>query len=195
MREFETQAEVLRWLVVRGFKVSKSKLNRDVGAGNLRTNPDGVFEEKAVRIYAESLRAVGSDAEDAEKVELERRRELAEVKRKEAEADLAARRLAQDKGQFVPVEDFNQLAHDLAVVVRQVFEQFCDNNPTEIIHLVGGDPKLEEPLREYLRDELLDVRLHSMSKKRAWEFEEEEPVESADRSDQVCRQDESFVAG
>ncbi len=183
---FRTRADVLRHLEAEGWKVSKSKLYRDVDDKLLQPEADGCFSLRAVEAYAESYLQYGGATEDdkgdereAREVRLERER----LKARAAELDIELKeiRVNQEKGRLIEVDVHNQHMGAAAAILRDSQVTFFETRTKEIIYRCGGDPSREAETKNWLLEVSLDW-LHGFSRKVAHKVPKAQEAEEAEKA-------------
>lgn len=136
---FKTQTEARVFLNARGFKIGRSAFSNHVSDGLVSANADGVFEEQALLNYA-AAHLENKAAQVAQGMLEAKQGEVAaneEVKRKQAEwLDL---KLARERGQLMPREDFNREMAARMQFFAGELRQLAQRVAPLLIAAVGGD--------------------------------------------------------
>ena len=142
---------VLDYVAEHGRKLAKTKLYADVSKGRLKKQPDGTFRPRDVDKYLVSLPLAGTPEGLTEKVaDRQRRKEEADIRKAEAQAKREEFNLAVAQGKFLPRD---QIAAELAVravALRDALKNAMESAASDVIELVGGDPKQTSALLEYM---------------------------------------------
>lgn len=166
---FRTRADVLRHLESEGWKVSKSKLYRDVDDRLLQPEADGCFSLRSVEAYAESyLQYEGATdddkADEREARELRMRRERTKADNEDLDNRLKQLKVDREEGRLIEVDTYNQNMGAAASILRDSQVTFFETRTKEIIYRCGGDPAREPEVKDWLLDVSLDW-LHGFSQR------------------------------
>lgn len=169
---FETQKEVLAHLHQLGYKISRSRLSRDIQARKLRKK-DGIFSVGKIKRYAE-LELVETDSgkglSDRRAEKLQERKIRAEIKKLEEQALRAKIEREAIEGRYIERVDHELHMALAASVLESGLKYFYSLRAQEIIDLVGGSPARAGDLTAYLKQQL-DKQLAIFARSRKYEIE------------------------
>ena len=172
----KTQLDAVAFLKERGFKVSKSALNRDLKAGKISTNANGHFEENALLAYAVALKEPTATVENKALSSATTERLSADARFKHYQAERQKMRLEKEQGLLMPRMEHERNLAARALFFRREVENFIHLHGPGIIHLVGGDEFRLPDLREFWEKATADWM-------NAWAEEREFLVPDADEED------------
>lgn len=154
---FKNTGEVLRYLQEEsGRQIEKTKLYEDIRKGLLR-KADKKFRKVDVDKYAASLpRSTTPDGRVADAEARQARKEEAEIRIKEAQADREEKKNAIMDGKYVLREDVDQELAAKAVALNMGLKSKIEANALAIVTRVGGKPKRARTLVQSL-EELVDA--------------------------------------
>lgn len=155
-RHFETERSlpnilaVVEYLNLQGWKIAKSAGYKHQKAGMLRTSPDGTFKISDVERYAGAYlkRKDGSGSEKQD--DLQQDRQLAEIRKMKADADISEIKRNNMAGAYIPKERFEYELSRRAAVLKNDLQTFAASEASEIVGRVAGDASRIPDLIEYL---------------------------------------------
>lgn len=166
--------EVLEYISENGRKLGKTKLFGDIGLGRLRKQPDGTFKLRDVDRYMASLPMAGTPDTLAEKAaDRQRRKEEADIRKAEVDAEARAYDLEVKKGKYIPKEQVHLELAARAVTLASGLKTAFEAQGLDLVAAVGGDVKrtpafverlgniLDAALNEYSREMEFDVTFES----------------------------------
>ncbi|WP_394027505.1 hypothetical protein [Desulfovibrio falkowii] len=139
MRVYKTQLEAKAFLIDQGFKVSKSKFNRDAQERKIGTNADGQFEEGALLAYAAAHLTPAAQAENRALTDATVNRVAADADMKRIAAERGRLKLEKEQGLLMPRAQYEEDLAARAMFFRSEVESFGFRKAGEIITLVSGD--------------------------------------------------------
>ena len=162
---------VLAYIQENGKKVAKTKLYDDIGLSRLKKSKDGTFAVKDVDRYMASLPGLGtSESEAAGAADRQKRKEEAEIRRLNAQAEKEELSLKERKGQLVDRQEMLELLAARAVTLDSDIKGALAAQANDLVSEVGGDPRktknllaklesvLDEAFGEYARTDEIEVR-------------------------------------
>ena len=138
-RVYKTQLDAVAFLKDRGFKVSKSALNRDLKAGKISTDFNGHFEESSLLAYALALKEPTAQVENKALSSATTERLSADAQLKTYQAERQKLKLEKEQGLLMPRADHERALAARALFFRNEVQNFIHLHGASIIHLVGGD--------------------------------------------------------
>jgi hypothetical protein len=176
VRVYKTQLDAVGYLNNAGYKIAKSKFNRDVNERKVPTNKDGHFEESALLGYAGvNLSATGQLADRATgEATLERLSADAELKKIQAQRQQL--KLEKEQGQLMPRAEHERELGARARFFKAEVRNFIKLHGAAMIHLVGGQ---EEKLPDLFRfwDEATANWMDAWAQDRQFVVDDGEPEE------------------
>ncbi len=167
---FKDAKAALAYIQEQGRKLGQTKMYEDIKAGLLRKQPDGSFRLRDVTRYLQSLPLSGTPDKVADKAaDRQRKKEVAEIRRINAVADREEFSLAVAKGKYIPKEQVYLELAARAVTLAASLKTAFEAKATDMVYMVGGDPKkvamlvehlektLDEALNEYSREMTIEV--------------------------------------
>lgn len=136
---FATQLEALDYLQGQGYKVSKSKFNRDKAKGLVPTTAEGFFEANGLMGYAKVHCPVRERADDAAAGQAALERLKADAEYKRVMAERGRLKMEQEQGRLIAREDHERDLAARAAFFRREMETFGPRLGPQIILAVGGD--------------------------------------------------------
>ena len=107
-RIYKTQLDAVAFLKDRGFKVSKSSLNRDLKAGKISTDANGHFEENSLLAYAVALKDPVATVENKALSSATTERLSADAELKKYQAERQKLKLEQEQGKLMPMAEYER---------------------------------------------------------------------------------------
>lgn len=138
-RVYKTQLDAVAFLKDRGFKVSKSALNRDLKAGKISTDINGHFEENSLLAYALALKEPTATVENKALSTATTERLSADAELKKYQAERVKLKLEKEHGLLMPKAEYERNLAARALFFKKEVENFIHLYGPGIIHLVGGD--------------------------------------------------------
>lgn len=138
-RVYKTQLDAVAFLKDRGFKVSKSALNRDLKAGKISTDINGHFEEASLLAYALALKEPTATAENKALSSATTFRLSADAELKKYQAERQKLKLEKEQGLLMPRSEHERDLAARALFFKKEVENFIHLYGPGIIHMVGGD--------------------------------------------------------
>ncbi|MDR1946653.1 MAG: hypothetical protein LBQ51_05745 [Desulfovibrio sp.] len=151
-RVFRTQLEAVAYLGDAGYKISKSRLNRDFKARKIATNADGHFEESALLAYATVNLTAMAQAENRAQADAVMSRVNADADLKSVQAARFRLKLEQEQGRLMPRVDHERDLAARALFFKREVQNFIHLHGGAIIALVKGDDALLSDLVRYWID-------------------------------------------
>lgn len=174
---FKNLLEVAKYLKGRGYKVGKSKLYKDRGAGRIRCRADGGVLKKDVDTYAKGLKHLGDPLEGLEAAQ-QRKAEL-EAERLEAQTELYRLDLEQRRGRLIERAEADLRASSHLSVMESAVRNMIQEAAAELCEILGGNGReagrvaahlngrLDEALAALARTDELEVVFGGEDEKRA----------------------------
>lgn len=160
---------VLAYVEENGRKLGKTKMFEDIKKGRLKKQPDGTFRQRDVDRYMASLPMAGTPDAVAEKAaDRQRRKEEADIRKAEADAEARTFDLAVKKGRYVLKDQVHLELAARAGTLSSGLKTAFEAQGLDIVSLVEGNPKRCTALIERL-ESILDEALNEYS--REMEFE------------------------
>ena len=138
-RVYKTQLDAVAFLKDRGFKVSKSALNRDLKKGRISTDINGHFEENSLLAYALALKEPTATVENKALSSATTDRLSADAELKKYQAERQKLKLEKEQGLLMPRSEHERDLAARALFFKKEVENFIHLYGPGIIHLVGGD--------------------------------------------------------
>ena len=148
-RVYKTQLDAVAFLKDRGFKVSKSALNRDLKRGRLSTDANGHFEENALLAYAVALKEPTATVENKALSSATTERLSADAELKKYQAERHKLKLEQEQGKLMPKAEYERNLAARALFFKKEVENFIHLHGPGMIHLVGGEEARLSDLTEF----------------------------------------------
>lgn len=182
--------EVLAHVSDNGRKLGKTKLFTDIGAGRLRKQPDGSFRLRDVERYMASLPMAGTpDSVAVKAAERQRRKEEADIRRAEVDAEARAFDLEVKKGKYVLKDQVHLELAARAVTLASGLKTAFEAQGLDLVATAGGDAKKTPALVERL-ESILDEALNEYSREVEFEVTFEPAREVRPEGDMPEPQDE-----
>lgn len=139
-RSFTTRREIANYLTEKGYKVKKSTVDNHIKAGKLRPGKNGAYSLEDVERYAaaELPRLDGSNPTNSEFEEAQRRKIDLELRREQAETELAELKLKSRTQDLITGPLEQELASRL-IILRSDIENFIHSRSSALIASVGGE--------------------------------------------------------
>lgn len=173
---------VLTYTEENGRKLGKTKMFEDIKKGRLKKQPDGTFKQRDVDRYMASLPMAGTPDIVAEKAaDRQRRKEEADIRKAEADAEARTFDLAVKKGRYVLKDQVHLELAARAGTLSSGLKTAFEAQGLDIVSLVEGNPKKCTTLIERL-ESILDEALNEYSREMEFEvtFTEEESAGGMD---------------
>lgn len=138
-RVYKTQLDAVAFLKDRGFKVSKSALNRDLKAGKISTDINGHFEESSLLAYALALKEPTATAENKALSSATTFRLSADAELKKYQAERQKLKLEKEQGLLMPKTESERNLAARALFFKNEVRNFIHLHGAAIIHLSGGE--------------------------------------------------------
>ncbi len=136
---FKEQLDAVDYLTAQGFKVSKSKFNRDLKKGLVATTPEGLFEAQILLAYAVVHLVPLAKAEDKAGSQAVTRKLDADAQYKQIATQRQELKLKKEQGLLMARADHEQDLAARAAFFKAEIEGFIHRQAGPIIALVGGD--------------------------------------------------------
>ena len=156
MRVYKTQLEAKAFLINQGFKVSKSKFNRDAQERKIGTNADGHFEEGALLAYAAAHLTPAAQAENRALTDATVNRVAADADMKRIAAERGRLKLEKEQGLLMPRAQYEEDLAARAMFFKSEVDSFGFRKAGEIITLVHGDESRMAELLKWWAAETAD---------------------------------------
>lgn len=156
MRVYKTQLEAKAFLINQGFKVSKSKFNRDAQDRKVGTNADGHFEEGALLAYAAAHLTPAAQAENRALTDATVNRVTADADMKRIAAERGRLKLEKEQGLLMPKAQYEEDLAARAMFFKSEVDSFGFRKAGEIITLVNGDESRMADLLKWWAAETAD---------------------------------------
>ncbi len=153
---FKTQVDAVAFLKERGFKLSKSALNRDVKANKISTTPEGYFEELSLLAYANAMKAPTAKHEDKEFAKASKEKLSHDARLKKYQADRLELKLEQDRGSLISRLDHERDLAARALFFKREVENFIHLHGPGMVYLVGGDQEKLQELEKFWEEKTAD---------------------------------------
>jgi len=148
VRVYKTQLDAVAFLKGSGFKIAKSKFNKDFKAGKIPRNADGHFEEGVLLAYAAANLSPVATVENKAAGEAMVNRMSADAELKKFQAERQKLKLEKELGKLMFRSEVERGLAARAGFFRAQIENFGHLMGGRIIALVDGD---EAKLPEFLR--------------------------------------------
>lgn len=155
-RVFKTQLEAVDYLKSQGYKVEKSKFNKDFKAGRVPRTPDGLFEAGALLGYAGAHLQPAAKAEDSAGAKAAVQRSTADARLKDIQAARQELKFQREQGLLMPRVEHEQDMAARALFFKAEIESFIYRRAGEIIALVAGDETRQPRLVEWWAEATAD---------------------------------------
>lgn len=154
---FPNLLAVIKYLKDNNWKLSKSRAYQHHDEGKIKPQTNGTYRQSDVEKYA-ALHLKTADGKTVSKKlkDYQDRRNMAETRKMEAQAEHAEMKNEAAKGLYVPREAFEQELAKRATVFKSDVENFIRAGAEKIIATVGGDPAKAPALIEYQMDAAAD---------------------------------------
>ena len=133
---FKNVYQLTKHLKTRGFKVSKSKSDRDKKAGILRVQKDGTITPTDARAYALTLKKEGPSPIDLEKHNKKKADE--ELKGLMLDNEKKQFALDRERGKYIPKDKFEMEMSTRAAFLEAGLKNLAYSRVPELIRLAGG---------------------------------------------------------
>ncbi len=147
-RVFKTQLDAVDFLTAQGFKIGKSKFNKDVRTGRVTPNAEGVFEAGVLLAYAATHLTPLARAGDRAGNQAAAQKLAADADLKSVQAERQRLRLQREQGLLMPRSEHEQDMAARALFFKAEVEGFAHRLGGELIAVVAGD---ESRLPEFLQ--------------------------------------------
>ncbi len=139
---FRSLEEVRRHLAAKGFKISKSSINRHKQEGFILPGAGGVFTVQAVAKYANFLdgKGLGPPKPKDDAGGANSRFQAARADKMEQEALLLRIKTQAEQGKYLARVKVEQDLAARAMMLKSSFRHLIQSGASEFVHLVGGDP-------------------------------------------------------
>lgn len=156
--EFESGLEVTEYLNGLGYKVSKSKVYRDIQDGLLSKNSSGVFTERAVLIYAKRF----CEPLDGGASKKRKTATVSDIKTLQAEMlalkkQLLERQIEIEAGNYIKKDEVISLLASRAAKFKNDLLSMVYKEVPELCILLGGDDKRIGQGISYLKGKIEDI--------------------------------------
>jgi hypothetical protein len=140
--DFSSLEEVRRHLEAKGYKISKSTINRHKHEGYILPANGGVFTDKTVIRYKNFLtsKGLGPVEAKADASGPNNRFLAARADKMEQEALLLRLKTQAEQGRYVPRAKVEQDLAARAMMLKSGFRHLIQSTASELVYLVGGDP-------------------------------------------------------
>ena len=138
-RIYKTQLDAVAFLRDRGYKVSKSALNRDLKAGRISTDTNGHFEENSLLAYAVALKAPTATVEHKALTSATTDRLSADAELKKYQSERLKLKLEKEQGKLMPKSEYERNLAARALFFKSEVRNFIHLHGAAMIHLTGGD--------------------------------------------------------
>ncbi len=138
-RVFKTQLDAVDFLTAQGFKIGKSKFNKDARAGRVTPNTEGVFEAGVLLAYAATHLTPLARAGDRAGNQAAAQKLAADADLKVVQAERQRLKLQREQGLLMPRAEHEQELAARAMFFKSEMEGFIHRLGGEIIALVAGD--------------------------------------------------------
>ena len=159
-RYFKNVLQLTEYLISCGFKVSKTKSNRDKKNGILRVQKDGTITPSDAKAYALTLKKVGYSPVNLERI-YEKKSEK-EYEKIELEVEKLKFMLDKERGKFLLREDFEMEVSGRAAVLDTGIKNLVYTKTAEWVRAVGGKDEKTNLLIEMAIQEF-DQLMHDYS--------------------------------
>ena len=149
VRTYRKQLDAVAYLRDAGFKISKSRFNRDVQARRMPTNAEGHFEETALLGYAAAHLTPTGQVENRALADATVGKLSADAEVKTYQAARLKLKLEKEQALLMPRADHERDLAARALFFRREVENFIHLHGPGIIHLVGGEEDRLPALLEY----------------------------------------------
>lgn len=139
---FRSLEEVRRHLEAKGFKTSRSSINRHKQEGYILPAGGGVFTVQAIAKYMKFLEGKGFGPPDAkaDATGPNSRFQAARADKMEQEALLLRIKTQAEQGKYLPRIKVEQDLAARVMMLKSGFRHLIQSGASEFVHLVGGDP-------------------------------------------------------
>lgn len=128
-----------RWLVGRGYKVSKSSMARHKDDGHIRLD---ATEGQALKFAKAFLKSADSGKRAVDESADENRRLITAKALKEEEIYLLTRnKRLREEGKLIPADRVSQDLAARALMLKSGLKHLVQSQALALVHLVGGDPR------------------------------------------------------
>lgn len=138
-RIYKTQLDAVAFLKDRGFKVSKSALNRDLRAGKITTDANGHFEESSLLAYALALKEPTATVENKALSSATTDRLSADAELKMYQAKRQKLKLEQEQGKLMLRTEYERDLAARALFFKHEVRNFIHLHGPAMIHIADGD--------------------------------------------------------
>lgn len=151
-KEFKSYREIADYLGGLGYRVSKSKIGRDLKALRIDKNSDGIYSQKVILEYAATLERKGDDG--AGPAELQAKKSAMEIDLLGLKTAKFEFEIDKERGKYILKKDFNAELAARAVVLESGFQHYFATRAREMIAAVGGKIDKTADLLELLNQGL-----------------------------------------
>ena len=151
-KNFKSHREITDYLDGLGYRISKSKIGRDLKALGIKRNSEGVYPQKAILEYAATLERKGDDG--FAPAEIQAKKAAMELELLELKAAKFKFEMDKEAGKYILRDDFYLEMAARGVVFESGFRHLFATTAREIIALVGGKVERTADLLEFLNQEL-----------------------------------------
>ena len=164
----------LKRLKERGWKISRSKIFADASSGLLKRQSDGsILAADLDRYVVEARLRLSSDAPnaDSEMARLKIQQTKAEIREREARADMAEIERNKKLEQLISREDADMEMALAVTILKSSLRNFFGTTLPEIVHIANGDPKQQDALMDFLSGAMNDF-FNGFARKREFHVQE-----------------------
>ncbi len=151
-KEFKSLRDIANYLDSLGYKLSKSKVGRDLKERGIKKNSDGIYPGKAVLEYAATLERKGDAGLGP--AELQAQKAAMEIDLLGLKTAKFEFEIDREKGKYILKKDFDAELAARAVVLDSGFRHFFATRAREMIVTVGGKIDKTADLLELLNQGL-----------------------------------------
>lgn len=155
---FTSLRQVHAHLADQGYKLAYSTLcKHQAERGWIHTNAEGVYGEKEIESYLRAARLVQHGAPATKTDALAERKQRAEVKKLESQAEYQHLKAAQLAGSLVDSSEYEQALTRRAALFRRDCLNLAHAIAPGVVAVAGGDKRKVPDVTEYLKDKFLDM--------------------------------------
>lgn len=156
--EFKSGLEVVEYLKSKGFKVSKSKVYRDIQDGLLNKNNSGVFTERAVLTYAKRF----CEPLDGGALRKKKTATVSDIKTLQAEMlalkkQMLERQIEIEAGNYIKKDEVTALLASRAARFKNDLMSMIYKEVPELCAIFEGDEKKISNAIAYLKQKIEDI--------------------------------------
>lgn len=159
---FASLLAVQRWLELKGYQISESKIYRDKDAGKISAEADGkTFKLISVLDYIERfLGGVATKKDELKNLQEKKIKMALELK----EEQIARLRLNREKeqGRYLPKEEIDLQVISVLTVMDTAYRQLVDLNMSDLCHAMTGDVKKVNIGKDFM-DKKLDEMMNELA--------------------------------